>query len=93
MLQSASISFCIMVVIGYLLLAGTVFQRIPTLHGFCRYTVAMALNFPLATTLVWVGLKLLGLPMTFAAPSAAIGMAVINFFMSRWAVIGQRTWT
>lgn len=89
MLQSASVSFCIMVVVGYFLLSRTVFRHAPTVYGFWRYVVAMALNFPVATTLLWIILKGFDFPMVVAAPSAAICMAFLNFFLGRWAVTGR----
>ena len=93
MMQSATASFCIMVVVGYRLMAGPVFRSASTWLGFWRYTFAMALNFPMSTSLLWLLMKVLGQPMTIAAPTAAAGMAIVNFVVSRWAITGRRKLT
>ena len=88
-MMSATASFCIMVVVGYHLMTFAVFRSAPTWLGFCRYTFAMATNFPLATILLWFVLKILGQPMAVATFSTTLCMAGVNFIMSRWAVMGR----
>ncbi len=89
MLGAAAISFCMMIVIGYLLLCGVAFRTTPTRRGFIRYTVAMACNFPLTTGLLWVLAIPLRLPVALAAPAVTLLMMGINFVGARWA-IGRR---
>lgn len=85
-LQAAGLSFCVMVVIGYLLLSLAVFLVVPTFSGLGRYTAAMAINFPISTGLLWSLMSPLGLPVAIAAPVATVGMVAINFLWARWAV-------
>lgn len=89
MLEAAIVSFCIMVVLGYVLLAAFVFVGARTWRGFLRYTGAMAANFPLSTGLLWLFFDLAGQPMAIAAPAATIVMVIVNFAASRWAVAGR----
>ena len=79
-------SFCIVVVIGYILHTRFTFDGNLGWRGFARYVVAMSLNIPLAllTTGFW---RELGLPMVFAAPLSTAMMMVFNYIFSRWAVV------
>lgn len=86
MLQAAGLSFCIMVVVGYILLAAFVFPVGYTWLGFARYVAAMAGNFPLSTGLLWLFLEGAGQPMVIAAPASTFAMVLINFVLSRWAI-------
>jgi putative flippase GtrA len=90
MWQAACLSFCIMVVAGYLLLAAFVFDRRRSWASFLRYTGAMAANFPLSTGLLWLFFRVLGQPMAIAAPAATLGMVLVNYLASRWAIAGRR---
>lgn len=89
LLEAAATSFCIMVVVGYLLLSAFVFTGARGWPGFWRYTAAMAANFPLSTGLVWLFFDLAGQPMAIAAPAATMVMVVVNFAASRWAIAGR----
>lgn len=85
-LQAAALSFCIMVIVGYLLLSLAVFLVVPTMSGLARYTVAMAANFPVSTGLLWVLRSPLAVPVEIAAPMATAAMVAINFLWARWAI-------
>jgi putative flippase GtrA len=87
--QSAALSFCIMVVVGYALLAAFVFAVPFSWSAFLRYLLAMAANFPISTGLLWLFFKLVGLPIIIAAPAATVAMVGFNFVVSRWAVAGR----
>ena len=91
-LGAAAISFCLMIVIGYLLLCGVAFRTTPTRAGFSRYTLAMAGNFPLATVSLWLLAVPLHMPVAIASPLVTGLMIVINFLATRWA-IGRRAST
>jgi putative flippase GtrA len=90
MMQAASTSFCIMIVLGYLLLSSWAIPSERGWLGFLRYAFAMALNFPISTTLLWVFLRVFELPMVIAAPAATWSMVVVNYGMSHWALAGQQ---
>lgn len=89
-LGAAAISFCLMIVIGYLLLCGVAFRTAPTRGGFVRYTAAMACNFPLTTGLLWILAQPLRLPVAIAAPVVTLLMIGINFLGSRWAILRRK---
>jgi putative flippase GtrA len=89
MLEAAVASFCIMVVLGYVLLSAFVFQGERTWRGFWRYTGVMAANFPLSTGLLWLFFDLADQPMAIAAPAATVVMVLVNYAASRWAIAGQ----
>jgi len=86
--QAASLSFCIMIVVGYLLLSAFVFDQRRNWTAFFRYSGAMAANFPLSTGLVWLFLGPLGMRMAVAAPAATLVMVLVNYLGSRWAITG-----
>ncbi len=89
LLEAAATSFCIMVVVGYVLLSAFVFVGARSWRGFWRYTGVMAANFPLSTGLLWLFFVLARQPMTVAAPAATIVMVLVNFIASRWAIAGR----
>ncbi len=89
LLEAAATSFCIMVVVGYVLLSAFVFGGDRSWRGFWRYTGVMAANFPLSTGLLWLFRDLAGQPMTIAAPAATAVMVLVNFIASRWAIAGR----
>jgi putative flippase GtrA len=87
--QAAATSFCIMVVIGYLLLATFVFEAGYSMRAFTRYLGAMAANFPVSTGLLWFFYTIVRQPMEIAAPAATVAMVAFNFVVSRWAIVGR----
>lgn len=90
MWQAAVTSFCIMVVVGYLLLCMFVFHGTRSWRGFLRYAGAMAANFPLSTGLLWILFGLLHQPMAMAAPAVTLVMVMVNYLASHWAITGKR---
>lgn len=93
MWQAVVLSFCIMVVVGYALLATLVFKARYNWPAFLRYFMAMAANFPLSSGLLWLFFEIARQPMVIAAPAATLTMVAFNFVVSRWAIMGrfQRT--
>ncbi|TPG09628.1 GtrA family protein [Sphingomonas oligophenolica] len=89
LLGATALSFCLMVVIGYLLIGAIVFRAAPTRTGFVRYTLAMAANFPVATSLLFVLAVPLHLPVAIASPVVTLLMMIINFVAARWAIGGR----
>lgn len=81
-LGAAMLSFCIMVIVGYLALCIAVFGVAPGLGGFGRYLAAMTANFPLSTGLLWTLVNESHLPVAVAAPLATVAMAAVNYL---WA--------
>lgn len=84
---SVLISFCFVVVVGYLLHCRLTFRAPVEWSGFNRYAVAMAINIPLSFTMIWLWHVAAGLPMIWASPIATLCMIVVNFQLSRWAII------
>lgn len=89
LLEAALTSFCILAVVGYLLLSAFVFARRRNWLGFFRYTGAMAANFPLSTGLIWLFFVPGGQPMAIAAPASTVIMVLVNYVLSRWAIAGR----
>jgi putative flippase GtrA len=89
LLEAAATSFCILAVIGYLLLSVFVFTQGRSWRGFIRYTGAMAANFPLSTGLIWLFFVAAGQPMAIAAPASTLVMVLVNYGLSRWAIAGR----
>jgi putative flippase GtrA len=87
--QSAATSFCVMVMVGYVLLAAFVFAVPFSWPAFLKYLSAMAANFPISAGLLWLFFARIGLPMVVAAPIATLAMVGFNFVVSRWAVAGR----
>jgi putative flippase GtrA len=82
-LQAAAISFCIMVVVGYLALCIAVFDVAPGIVGFGRYLAAMTVNFPLSTGMLWLLVNSAHLPVGAAAPLATVTMVAVNYMWAR----------
>ena len=87
LISSVLISFCVVVVVGYLLHSRLTFCAPVAWSGFQRYALAMAINIPLSFTMIWLWHVAAGLPMIWASPIATLFMMVVNFQLSRWAII------
>lgn len=88
--SAASAAFCIMVVIGYLLLSGWTYSVERSWTAFGRYVGAMAFNFPITLGMLWVVRRGLDEPMAIASPIASLSVTAINVFSSYWAVAGRQ---
>lgn len=87
---STTVSFVLCVLVGYALHSRYTFS-IPTgIIGLTRYTMAMAMNFPLSIVTIWFFHDLLGQPMFASAPASTLTAAAYNFFSSRWAIAGRK---
>lgn len=84
---SIAISFALCVCVGYASHCRWSFRAEPNVSGLVRYAVAMALNFPMAVASVWLFYDWLGLPMIVAAPVSTLSLTVLNFTLSRWAIL------
>lgn len=84
---SISISFVSCVLIGYLLHSRFTYATPADWPGLVRYTMAMALNYPLSILAIWCFHDLLSQPMVIAAPASTLALAAYNFFASHWAIV------
>jgi putative flippase GtrA len=78
-------SYCVVVVLGYILHCRITFVSTITWSGFGRYAAAMLMNIPLAFVTTGFWQHWIGLPMMLAAPLSTAMMVVFNYFASRWA--------
>jgi len=90
-LASILLSFCLSAATGYLLHSLLTFGEPLEARRFARYAGAMSLNIPLAFVALWVWHDLAGLAMIWASPIATLCMIVVNFLLSRWAIVPRPT--
>lgn len=83
---STTISFIVCIAIGYSLHSRFTFAVPASLRGLARYTLAMALNYPLSIVAVWFFYEFLAQPMIVAAPASTLVLTIYNFLSSRWAI-------
>ncbi|MCB2089570.1 MAG: GtrA family protein [Sphingomonadaceae bacterium] len=83
---STTISFVVCVVAGFLLHCRYTFRAAASWAGLMRYTLAMALNYPLSLLAVWLFYDVLALSMILAAPASTVALTAYNFLSSRWAL-------
>jgi putative flippase GtrA len=86
---AVTISFCIVVLIGFVLHSRYTFSVKGDVRSLLRYTAAMALNLPLNIALLWLLFEQLHWPMLIASPVATLVLLIVNFFASRWAIAGR----
>jgi putative flippase GtrA len=86
---AVSISFGIVVLLGFFLHSRYTFAVKGDGRSLLRYTAAMALNLPLNILLLWLLFDLMRWPMVVASPVATIVMLAVNFFASRWAITAR----
>lgn len=87
---SILLSFSLSAATGYLLHSLLTFGEPLQMRRFVRYAAAMSLNIPLALVALWAWHDLAGLAMIWASPLATLCMIVVNFLLSRWAIVPQR---
>lgn len=83
------VSFALCVPIGYLLHTFYTYERHPQQRGLVHYTLAMAINLPIAFATIWLFYGQLHLPMTVAAPLSSIVGIAYNFISTRWTILGR----
>ena len=88
-LAAVLLSFSLVSVTGYALHSRLTFRRPLRLSSLLRYSLAMSANVPMAFVITWLWHVLMGLRMVWAAPVASACMVVLNFLLSRWALIGR----
>lgn len=79
-------SFAIVLTSGYLLHCAFTFRERLSANGFARYGLGMAANIPVAFAALYLMHDVLALPMAAAGPLVSVGMLVVNFVLSRWAI-------
>lgn len=84
---STALSFAACVVVGYALHCRFTFNAPASRSGLARYTLAMALNYPIALLGVWLVHEFLRTPMIVAAPVVTFALTAYNFVSSRWAIV------
>lgn len=82
-----SLSFAIVQPLGYLGHSLATFARPLSWRAFFHYSAAMAANIPIAFGLVWLVRDFVGLPMMIVAPLSSVLILVINYCLSRWAIL------
>lgn len=80
-------SFAVVLTFGYLAHCRFTFREPLSAAGFLRYGAAMAANVPLTLAAVWLLHVALRLPMWIAAPVSSAGLIVVNFLLSKWAIV------
>lgn len=88
---SILVSFSLSAVTGYILHSLVTFGEPISMRRFMRYAMAMMANIPIAFVAIWVWHDLAGLAMLWASPIATVCMVVVNFLLSRWAILSQST--
>lgn len=87
---AVGLSFCIVVVTGYVLHSLLSFRQPLSLARFWRYAAAMSLNMPLALVTIWLWKDIAGCPVVVAVPLATLTMLAANSLFSYWAIVAPR---
>lgn len=87
---SATVSYVIVVMLGYVLHTRFTFRARGSAAGFVKYAIPMAGNFPASIALMFVLCDLIGLAVPIAAPVATVLLFVANFAAARWAILGGK---
>ena len=82
-------SFVIVALLGYAMHSLVSFRRPLSLQGLQRYVSAMSAGAAIAFLITWICKDGIGLPMAAAAPLASALMLVVNFLLSRWAIVSR----
>lgn len=84
-----TLSFCVVVVLGYLLHSRYTFVVARDAGSFARYGLAMAAALPMSVGLLYLLFRVFGWPMPVAAPAATLAMLAVNYLTSRWAILSR----
>ncbi len=80
-------SFCIVVVVGFLLHSGWTFRGAERSGAtFLRYVVVASANYPVSLAGLYVFVDLAGLPVAIASPIVTVLAFALNFVGNRWAL-------
>ena len=91
---SLTISFAIVVLVGYWLHSGWTFKG--TKRGgssFARYVLVASANYPASLVGMFLLVDLMGLPVPLASPLLTVVLFAANFLGNRWALRAGRTGT
>ncbi|MBV9191318.1 MAG: GtrA family protein [Betaproteobacteria bacterium] len=84
---SMTISFAIVVVVGYWLHSGWTFPGARRGgSSFARYVLVAGANYPLSLAGMFVLVDLLGLPVPLASPILTVLLFAVNFLGNKWAL-------
>jgi len=84
---SMATSFILVGIVGYRLHAAISFTAAASSRGFLRYMLAMSVNLPASSLLLWLFARALEWPMGLAASAVTVLMLVFNFFAGRYAIL------
>jgi putative flippase GtrA len=87
---SSVVSFCLVLVLGFVLHARFTFAVHADWRSFAKYAAGMLINLPLWIGLMYVLAGLCRLPMIVASPLGTIMFVGWNFLVSRWAIAHRR---
>lgn len=87
---SATVSYVLVVLLGYLLHTRFTFKARPSPLGFLRYAAPMAGNYPASIAVLFVLCDLIGLPVPIAAPLGTVLLFAVNYAVVRWAILGAK---
>ena len=86
-------SFVVVVAVGYLLHCRLTFGERMCWSRFQKYAGAMAANVPLAYMSIWLLHEIAGFEMIWASPIASVVMVLVNYLLSRWAIVMPKSST
>ena len=89
LLPAVLLSFLMVGLTGYALHSHLTFRKPMRLRALLRYGLAMSANVPIAFVITWFWHVFAGMRMVWAAPIASACMVMVNFVLSRWAVVGH----
>lgn len=83
---SLTVSFVIVVLVGYWLHSGWTFATVRSGSSFRRYVLIALGNYPLSLAGLFVCVDLVGLSIPVASPIVTVVLFVVNFAGNRWAL-------
>jgi putative flippase GtrA len=88
---SLTISFAIVVVVGYWLHSGWTFRGAQRGGAsFARYALVASANYPASLVGMFLLVDLLGMPVPLASPLLTVALFAVNFLGNRWALRAGR---
>jgi putative flippase GtrA len=88
---SLTISFAIVVVVGYWLHSGWTFRGARRSgSSFARYLLVASANYPASLAGMFLLVDVLGLPVPLASPILTIVLFAVNFLGNKWALHSSR---
>lgn len=83
---SLTVSFAIVVLVGYWLHSGWTFQAKRGRSSFARYVLVASANYPASLAGMFVLVDLLALPVPLASPVLTVLLFAANFVGNKWAL-------